>query len=195
MSFGEIFMIMFGAVAAENLILTKCLGACLFLRMSEKPSDAARAGAAVTLVMTVSSAATWAVYHFILVRFGFEYLRTAAFVLVIATLVGITKLVIKKYLKPFHNAFGDCLPLLAANCAVFGVALLNINKGYTFGIAVMYGMFSAVGFTFAILVFAGMRERLRFVDPPAAFRGIPLALVSAGLLAMAFSGFQGMKIF
>lgn len=195
MSAGEIFMIMFGAVVTENYIFSKFLGVCPFLGVSEKSSTALGMGMAVTFVMTLSSAVTWLVYHFILVTFELEYLKTIAFILIIAALVQFIEMFLKKYFKPLYEALGIYLPLITTNCAVLGSAILNIDNEYTFGISVMYGMFSAVGFTFAIWIFAGVRERMTFAEPPEAFKGVPIALVSAGLLAMAFSGFQGIEIF
>ncbi|MCL2814634.1 MAG: electron transport complex subunit RsxA [Oscillospiraceae bacterium] len=191
---GEIFMIMIGAVLTENFIFTKFLGICPFLGVSEKPSTAFGMGMAVTFVMSVSSAATWLAYYFILVPFGLEYLRTIAFILIIASLVQLIEMFMKKYFNALYKALGIFLPLITTNCAVLGAALINIDKGYTLINSVIYGAFSAIGFTLAILIFAGVRERINYADPPAAFEGIPIALVAAGLLAMAFAGFYGIEI-
>jgi len=191
---GEIFTIMIAAVLTENIVFTKFMGICPFLGVSERPSAAFGMGAAVTCVMALSSAATWAAYHFILVPFGLEYLRTVVFVLIIATLVGVIEMVMKKHFNALHRALGIYLPLITTNCAVLGSALIAIDNEYSFANAVVYGVFSAVGFTLAILVFAGVRERVNFADPPRAFEGMPIALVAAGLLAMAFAGFHGIEI-
>ena len=191
---GEILMIMIGAVLIENLVFTKFLGICPFLGVSEKPSTAFGMGMAVTFVMAVSSAATWLAYYFILVPFGLEYLRTIAFILIIAALVQLIEMFMKKYFTALYKTLGIFLPLITTNCAVLGAALINIEKEYTLINSVIYGTFSAIGFTLAILIFAGVRERINFADPPSAFEGVPLALIAAGLLAMAFAGFYGIEI-
>lgn len=143
--------------------------------------------------MTLSSAATWAVYRFLLEPFGLKYLKTIAFILVIAALVQFIEMFLKKNVTSLYSALGIYLPLITTNCAVLGSALVNIEKGYNFIESVVFGFSAALGFTMAIVVFAGVRERLNFADPPKAFRGFPLLLISAGLVAMAFSGFSGMK--
>ena len=191
---GEIFMLMLAAVLTENFILTKFLGICPFLGVSEKPSSALGMGMAVTFVMCISSAATWLVYHFILSPFGLEYLRTIAFILLIAVLVQFIEMIMKKYFTAIYESLGIFLPLITTNCAVLGTAIINIDNGYTLIQAVVYGTFSALGFVMAIMIFAGVRERIHFADPPAIFQGIPIALVAAGLLAMAFAGFHGVEI-
>ena len=190
----EIFMIMLGAVLTENFIFSKFLGICPFLGVSEKPDTALGMGMAVTFVMTISSAVTWLVYTFILVQFELEYLKTIAFILVIASLVQIIEMFMKKYAQPLYQSLGIFLPLITTNCAVLGAALINIDKEYDLISSVVYGTFSAAGFTLAIVIFAGVRERVSFANPPAVFKGAPIALIAAGLLAMAFSGFHGIKI-
>lgn len=189
---GEILMIMFAAVLTENFIFTKFYGICPFLGVSEKPSTALGMGMAVTFVMTISSAVTWAVYHLILEKAGLEYLKTIAFILVIAALVQFIEMFLRRYIPTLYSALGIYLPLITTNCAVLGAALVNIQKGYDFGESVAYGFAAAIGFTMAIVIFAGVRERLSFAEPPKAFRGFPILLISAGLVAMAFSGFAGM---
>lgn len=191
---GEIFMIMIGAVLTENFIFSKFLGICPFLGVSEKPSTAIGMGMAVVFVMTLASAATWIVYYQILVRYELEYLKTVAFILIIASLVQFIEMFMKKYFTALYNALGIYLPLITTNCAVLGATIINIENEYSFINSVLYGMFAAIGFTLAIVIFAGVRERLVFAEPPVAFRGIPIALVTAGLLAMAFAGFQGVEI-
>ena len=191
---GEILMIMIGAVLTENFVFTKFLGICPFLGVSEKPSTAFGMGMAVTFVMTLASAATWAAYHFILQPFDLEYLKTVAFILVIASLVQLIEMFMKKYFTALYKALGIFLPLITTNCAVLGAALINIEREYDLISSMVYGAFSAIGFTFAILVFAGVRERINIADPPKIFKGTPIALVAAGLLAMAFAGFHGIKI-
>ena len=191
---GEIFMIMIGAVLTENFIFTKFLGICPFLGVSERPSTAFGMGMAVTFVMAVSSAATWMAYYFILVPFNLEYLQTIAFILIIAALVQLIEMFMKKYFTALYKTLGIFLPLITTNCAVLGAALINIEKKYTLINSVIYGTFSAIGFTLAILIFAGVRERISFAEPPSAFKGVPIALIAAGLLAMAFAGFYGIEI-
>ena len=193
---GDIFMLMIAAVLTENFIFSKFLGICPFLGVSDKPSTAFGMGMAVTFVMTLSSAVTWIVYNFILARFGLEYLKTIAFILIIAALVQFIEMFMKKYFTALYKALGIYLPLITTNCAVLGAALINIDNGYNLINAIIYGAFSAIGFTLAIVIFAGVRERINFASPPEIFKGVPISLVAAGLLAMAFAGFQGIdKIF
>jgi len=188
----EILLIAFAAIITENFIFSRFLGICPFLGVSEKPSTAAGMGFAVMFVMAVSSALTWLVYKFILVPSGLEYIKTIAFILIIAALVQIIEMFLKKFVPALYQALGIYLPLITTNCAVLGAALLNIQNGFSFIESVVFGLSAAVGFTMALLIFAGVRERLRFATPPAAFKGIPLLLLSAGLIAMAFLGFQGL---
>ena len=190
----EILLIAFAAIITENFIFSRFLGICPFLGVSEKPSTAAGMGFAVMFVMTVSSALTWLVYEFILVPSGLEYIKTIAFILIIAALVQIIEMFLKKFVPALYQALGIYLPLITTNCAVLGAALLNIQNGFSFIEAVVFGISAAIGFTVALLIFAGVRERLRFATPPAAFRGVPILLISAGLIAMAFSGFSGISL-
>ena len=190
---GNIFLIMFAAILTENFIFSRFLGICPFLGVSNKPSTAFGMGMAVTFVMTVSSAATWAVYHLILEPLHLEYLKTIAFILVIATLVQFIEMFLRKYVPALYGALGIYLPLITTNCAVLGSALLNIQKGYGFGESVVFGFSAALGFTMAILVFAGVRQRIEIANPPRAFRGFPILLIAASLAAMAFAGFSGMS--
>jgi electron transport complex protein RnfA len=189
----NIFMIMFAAILTENFIFSRFYGCCPFLGVSDKPSTALGMGMAVTFVMTLSSAATWAVYNYLLVPFGLEYLKTIAFILLIATLVQFIEMFLRKFIPALYGALGIYLPLITTNCAVLGAALVNIEEGYSFIESVVFGFSAALGFTLAIVVFAGVRERLNFADPPKSFRGFPILLISASLAAMAFSGFSGMK--
>ncbi len=189
----NIFLIMFAAILTENFIFSRFLGICPFLGVSNKPSTAFGMGMAVTFVMTVSSAATWAVYHLILEPLHLEYLKTIAFILVIATLVQFIEMFLRKYVPALYGALGIYLPLITTNCAVLGSALLNIQKGYGFGESVVFGLSSALGFTMAILIFAGVRQRIEIANPPKAFRGFPILLIAASLAAMAFAGFSGMS--
>jgi len=192
--FGEIMLIMFSAVLLENFVFSRFLGICPFLGVSDKPSTALGMGCAVTFVMTLSSAVTNLVYNGILVRFGLEYLKTIAFILIIAALVQLIEMFLKKYLPSLYSALGIYLPLITTNCAVLGAALVNVEQNYDFLRSVVFGFSAAVGFTLAITVFAGVKMKLRFADPPKSFRGVPIALITAGLIAMAFSGFSGINL-
>ncbi|MBQ4353961.1 MAG: electron transport complex subunit RsxA [Clostridia bacterium] len=189
----NIFMIMFTAIITENFIFSRFYGCCPFLGVSDKPSTALGMGMAVTFVMTLASAATWAVYTHLLVPFGLEYLKTIAFILVIATLVQFIEMFLRKFIPALYSALGIYLPLITTNCAVLGAALVNIEEGYSFIESLVFGCSAALGFTMAIVIFAGVRERLAFAEPPKSFRGFPILLISAGLAAMAFSGFSGMS--
>ncbi|MBQ2708284.1 MAG: electron transport complex subunit RsxA [Clostridia bacterium] len=189
----DILLLMLSAVLVENYIFSKFLGICPFLGVSEKPDTALGMGFAVMFVMTLSSAATWAVYHLILVPFHLEFLETIAFILIIASLVQFIEMFLRKFIPALYEALGIYLPLITTNCAVLGAALLNIQNGYSFVESLAYGFASAAGFTLAIVIFAGVRIRISFADVPKSFKGIPIAMIAAGLIAMAFSGFSGMK--
>ena len=150
-------------------------------------------GFAVMFVMTLSSAATYAVYEFVLVKFHLEYLETIAFILIIAALVQFIEMFLKRFIPSLYGALGIYLPLITTNCAVLGAVLLNVDNGYSFIESIAFGFASALGFTLAIVIFAGVRMRVSLANPPRPFRGTPIALITAGLIAMAFSGFSGMK--
>ena len=194
MSFTEILLLMFGAILVENFIFAKFYGCCPFLGVSEKPDTALGMGMAVTFVMTLSGAATWAVYRYLLLPFGLEYLQTVAFILVIAALVQFIEMFLRKFVPALYASLGIYLPLITTNCAVLSAALLAIQNDYNFIQAVAFGFASALGFTLAIVVFAGVRGRMEQAEPPKAFQGFPIILVAAGLLAMAFAGFSGIKL-
>ena len=189
----QILVLMFSAIFIENFIFAKFMGCCPFLGVSEKPGTALGMGMAVTFVMTVASAVTRLIYE-ILVYFNIEYLRTIAFILVIAGLVQFIEMFLKRFVPSLYSSLGIFLPLITTNCAVLGAALVNIQNGYNFIESVAFGFSAALGFTMAIVVFAGVRVRLQFAEPPKAFKGMPIALVTAGLIAMAFMGFSGMRI-
>ena len=195
--FGQIMTLMFTALLVENFIFSKFYGCCPFLGVSEKPSTALGMGMAVTFVITVSSAVTWAVYHFLLVpewaNYDLGYLKTIAFILVIAALVQFIEMFLRKFIPTLYSALGIYLPLITTNCAVLSSALLIVQKEYDFLQAVCFGFAASLGFTLAIVVFAGVRTRMENADPPRAFKGFPLTLIAAGLLAMAFSCFSGVK--
>lgn len=192
MSFGEILLMMFGAVLVENFIFARFYGCCPFLGVSEKPDTAFGMGMAVTFVITLSSAVTWLVYR-LLVLFHLEYFQTIAFILVIAALVQLIEMFLRKFIPSLYSALGIYLPLITTNCAVLSSALLNIQNDYSFIESVCFGFAAAIGFTMAIVVFAGVRKRVAIARPPRAFRGFPMTLIAAGLLAMAFSGFSSLS--
>lgn len=190
----EILLIMFTAVLVENFVFTRFLGICPFLGVSEKPDTALGMGFAVVFVMTLASAATNLIYNLILVPFELKYLKTIAFILVIASLVQLIEMFLRKYVPALYGALGIYLPLITTNCAVLGAALLSIESDYNFIKSVAFGFSAAVGFTLAIVIFAGVRERVAVANPPRSFEGIPIALVTAGLIAMAFSGFSSINL-
>ena len=188
-----VLLLMLSSVLVQNFIFSKFYGICPFLGVSDKPSTAMGMGLAVTFVITLASAATWAVYTFILEPFGLTFLKTIAFILIIASLVQFIEMFLKKFIPALYQALGIYLPLITTNCAVLSVALLNIQNEYNFVYSVAFGFSAAVGFLMAILIFAGVRSRLQFAEPPKAFRGMPIVLIAAALIAMAFSGFTGIS--
>ncbi len=190
----ELFTISLTAILIENFVLVKFLGICPFLGVSKRVDTALGMGCAVAFVMTLASAITYAVWTYMLVPLGLEYLQTIAFILVIAVLVQFVEMVLQKLMPSLYNALGIYLPLITTNCAVLGVAILNIDNGYNFINSVVYGFSAAIGFTLAIVLFAGVRERTQFSKPPKCLEGFPIALISAGLIALAFMGFSGFKI-
>lgn len=189
----DIFILMLGAILTENFIFSKFYGICPFIGVSEKPDTALGMGMAVTFVMTISGAVTYAVYHYVLVPAKIEYLTTIAFILIIATLVQFIEMFLRKFIPALYSALGIYLPLITTNCAVLGAALLNVSENYSFIESVVYGFSAALGFTLAIVIFAGVRERMKYAHPPKSFAGFPLILIAAGLVAMAFSGFSGIS--
>ena len=183
------------AMLVENFILVQFLGICPFLGVSKRIDTALGMGLAVVFVMGLASIFTWAVNTFLLVPFGLDaYMQTVAYILVIAALVQFVEMFLKKSMPALYTALGIYLPLITTNCAVLGVALLNSQEGYGVIMSTAYGVFAGLGFTLAIVLFASIRERLEFADYPKAFQGFPIALVTAGLLAMAFMGFSGLQL-
>lgn len=193
--FLSLFTIALNAILAENFILVKFMGICPFMGVSKRADTALGMGLAVTFVMGLASAATWAVNAFLLVPLKLEYMQTLVFILVIAALVQLVEMFLQKSVPGLYQALGIYLPLITTNCAVLGVALLNIQKSYNFIESLFYGVTGGVGFTVAILLFASVRERLEDCDCPKAFRGFPIALIAAGLLALSFMGFSGFRVF
>jgi len=194
MSATSLLLIVINAIFIENFVLVKFLGICPFLGVSKKTDTAVGMGMAVIFTITLSSALTWLVNNLILVPLKLEYMQTVAFILVIATLVQFVEMALQKIMPALYQALGIYLPLITTNCAVLGSALINIEKGYNFIEAVVFGFSASVGFTLAIVLFSGVRERLEFSDIPESFKGFPIALVAASLLSMAFMGFQGLKL-
>ena len=192
-TFKGFLIILMTSVLVNNYVLSRFLGICPFLGVSKKLNQATGMGAAVIFVMLMATAATWPIQTFLLERFGLGYLRTIVFILVIAALVQLVEIILKKYLPALHASLGIYLPLITTNCAVLGSALLNIQNGYNFVYSIAVGFAAAIGFTMAILIFAGVRARLQFAKAPKSFQGMPLVLISAGLIAMAFSGFSGIN--
>lgn len=190
----KILLLMLGAILVENFIFSRFMGICPFMGVSEKPDTAVGMGFAVMFVMTLSSAATSLVYDFVLVRFELEYLSTIVFIVIIASLVQFIEMFLKKLVPSLYNALGIYLPLITTNCAVLGAALLNVEEGRGFVHSVVFGFSAAVGFTLALVIFAGVRARLKHTDTPKCFQGSPIALIAAGLIAMAFAGFSGIAL-
>lgn len=194
MSFGALIGILISSILIDNYIFSRFLGICPFLGLSEKPSTALGMGCAVTFVMTISSAVTWCVYTFVLVPLELEYLKTIAFILIIASLVQLIEMFLKKNVPSLYTALGIYLPLITTNCAILGAALLCIQNNYDLISSVIFSFGSAVGWTLAIVIFAGVRVRVSFAETPKCFKGTPIALVTACIIAMAFSGFQGVEL-
>ena len=190
----DILVISISAIFIENFVLVKFLGICPFLGVSKKIQTAIGMGMAVTFVMAMASALTWCINHFILQAYGLDYLQTIAFILVIAALVQLVEMFLQKMLPGLYNALGIYLPLITTNCAVLGVALLNIQNEFNLIKSIVYGASAALGFTLAIVLFAGVREHLEFSEIPEALKGFPIALITAGLISIAFLGFSGLHI-
>ena len=189
----QLLAITLGAILANNFIFSQFMGICPFLGVSKKVDTAVGMGIAVTFVMGLASAITWLV-NLLLVKLGLAYMQTVAFILVIAALVQFIEMFLQKAMPSLYTALGVYLPLITTNCAVLGVALLNIQNNYNFISSVVYGITGGLGFLLAIVLFASIRERLVFAEYPKAFEGFPIALVTAGLMALAFMGFSGLKI-
>ena len=184
-----LFAIIIGAIFVNNVVLSQFLGICPFLGVSSKVETSAGMGMAVTFVMALSAVVTWSLQHFILVPFGIEYMQTIVFILVIAALVQMVEIVLKKVSPSLYQALGIFLPLITTNCAVLGVAIIAVQKDFDLLTTVVYSVSIALGFALALVLFAGIRERLEVEDVPQGMRGVPIALITAGLLAMAFMGF------
>ena len=186
--------ILLSAILTENFILVKFYGICPFMGVSKKIDTALGMGMAVTFVMALASAACYAV-NLALVALGLQYVQTVVFILVIASIVQVVEMFLKKAVPALYKALGVFLPLITTNCAVLGVALVNVQQGYDFLLSVVNGAAGGLGFTIAIVLFASLRERVDKAECPESFKGYPIALIAAGLLALAFMGFSGLKIF
>lgn len=188
----ELIMIIIGSALVNNVVLSLFLGLCPFLGVSKKTNTAAGMGGAVIFVITIASALCSLIYTYILVPLDMGYLQTIVFILVIACLVQFVELVLKKYSRALYSALGVYLPLITTNCAVLGVAIINVNKNYGLVSSIVNGFGTAAGFTIAIVVMAGIRERIEYNDVPKSFQGSPIVLITAGLMAIAFFGFAGL---
>ena len=191
MGLTDILSLAIAAILVNNYILVQFLGCCSFFGVSKKTDTALGMGMAVIFVMAIASAASWAVQYFILEPLGLGYMQTIAFILVIATLVQFVEMFLKKSSPSLYKSLGVYLPLITTNCAVLGVALTNVQKDYGILPSVVNGFATAVGFTISIVILAGVRERIEYNDIPESFKGTPIVLVTAGLMAIAFMGFSG----
>ena len=188
----QVFSIIIAALLSENYVLVKFLGICPFLGVSKRINAALGMGFAVTFVMTLASLVCWFVYQ-LLVQLDLAYMQTVAFILVIASIVQLVEMFLKKKIPGLYNALGVYLPLITTNCAVLAVVLVNAQKQYSLLLSLVNGCASGLGFLLAIVLFASLRERVDGANPPECFKGCPISLIAAGLLALAFMGFSGMR--
>jgi electron transport complex protein RnfA len=192
MGFGDYMLLIVAAILVNNIVLVQFLGQCPFLGVSRKMDTALGMSMAVIFVITMAGAITWLVQNYILLTFELEYLRTVAFILVIASLVQLVEIVLQKTAPALYRALGIYLPLITTNCAVMGVALLNVKNEHTFFQALIYSFAMSIGYALALTMFAAIRERLTLAHVPKPLEGIAIALVTAGMMAMAFAGFAGL---
>jgi len=188
----EYLLILVSTILVNNFVLVKFLGLCPFMGVSKKMDTAIGMGFATTFVLTLASITSYLINTYLLIPFELEYLRTIAFIVTIAAVVGFTELVVNKTSPVLHQSLGVFLPLITTNCAVLGVALLNVGASNSFLQSAVYGFGAAVGFSFVLVLFSGIRERLESADVPKIFQGVPIALITAGLMSMAFMGFIGL---
>ncbi|HBN84730.1 MAG TPA: electron transport complex subunit RsxA [Clostridiales bacterium] len=188
----DIIIIVFATIFVENFVLSKFLGICSFLGVSKNLSDSIGMSGAVVFVMTIASAVTWLVQEYILDPLSMQYLQTITFILVIAALVQVVEIFMKKSLPRLYKALGIYLPLITTNCAVLAVAILNIQRDYTFLESIVFGFSGGVSYMVALVIFAGIRERLELCDIPECFKGFPISLVAAAFVSLAFMGFSGL---
>ena len=191
MTFSQVILLAIGAAIVNNVVLSQFLGICPFLGVSKKVETATGMGGAVIFVITIASLVTAIIDKFILVHFDVVYLRTIVFILVIAALVQFVEMFLRKKMPPLYNSLGVYLPLITTNCAVLGIALTNVQKGYGIGVSVISGLATAVGFMIAIVVLASIRENIEFNNVPEPFKGTPIVLITSCLMAIAFFGWSG----
>ena len=187
----EIFSLIITAILIENVVLVKFMGICPFIGVSKKTSSAMGMSVAVTFVMVMSTALTHPIYTYILAPNGLEYLKTMTFILIIALFVQLVEIIVKRFVPPLYKSLGIYLPLITTNCAVLGVTILNIDNSYNFVQSIVNALGAGIGFTVALLLFSGVRERIDNADVPEMFKGIPSALIAAGIVAVSFMGFSG----
>ena len=192
MDFKQLIIIMMTAVLVNNYVLVRFLGICPFLGVSKKLNQAVGMGIAVTFVMLMATAATYPIYNFLLLPNGLGYMRTIVFILVIAALVQLVEIILKKHIPALHASLGIYLPLITTNCAVLGVTINNVNDGYNFIESMTSSLGCGLGFLLAMVLFAGVRSRLEEANPPESFKGLPITLVSASIVALSFMGFNGL---
>ncbi len=190
----ELLSIMVGALLIENFVLSKFLGICPFLGVSKKRETAIGMSGAVVFVMVLASTTTWMVNTWLLQPRGLGYLQTIAFILLIASLVQFVETFLRKMVPPLYKSLGIFLPLITTNCAVLGAALLNVERGYTLLQAMVFGLSAGLGFTLALILFSGIREKLETCDVPESFKGMPIAMIAAALVSVAFIGFAGLVL-
>lgn len=192
MDSNSFFAILIGGLLVNNFVLSQFLGICPFLGVSKKLNGAVGMSLAVIFVMLMATAATWPIYTYLLVPHELEYLQTIVFILIIAALVQLVEIVLKRFVPPLHKSLGIYLPLITTNCAVLGVTILNIDKGYGFAQSLVNALGAGLGFLLAMVMFAGVRERLESADIPKGLQGLPSTLVAASIVSVSFLGFQGL---
>lgn len=188
----EMLVILFTAILVENYVLAKFLAICSFLGVSKKLDAAVGMSAAVIFVMLMATAATWPIFHYILDTLGLGYMRTVVFILVIASLVQLVEMILKKFMPPLYRSLGVFLPLITTNCAILGVVVLNITKAYTFSQSMVNSLGAGLGYLLAMVLFSGIRSRVDTADVPECFKGVPITLVAAAIMSVSFMGFTGL---
>jgi len=191
---GKLFAMAIAAIFVQNFVLARFLGLCPYIGVSKKVDSAVGMGMAVIFVMTMASTITWIIQTYLLIPLNIEYLQTIAFILTIASLVQLVEMIIQKTAPALYKALGVFLPLITTNCAVLGVAILNINEKYTFIESILNGLFAGLGFTLVLVLMAGIREKLEKAELPRSMKGMPIAMIVAGCMALAFFGFAGLKL-
>lgn len=191
-SFSTMMAIIIGAIFINNFVLSRFLGICPFMGVSKQIDSAVGMGAAVVFVMALATLGSWAVYHLLLVPLGIGYLRTIAFIIIIAALVQLVEMILQKFSPSLYQALGIYLPLITTNCAILGVAVLNIDEKYGLGYSLIHAVAAGIGFTLALVLMAGLRERMEQAPVPPALRGLPIAFLMAGAMSIAFLGFAGL---